>query len=771
MKNAAVTFILACLASPAWAGAFRPAPDFEPAVAIDQRYMLDETAAIVSRHRGVFTSPPQNVPTTKVPDGPLLGNGDVGVVISGPPERQRFWISKCDFWLAREGNHRGGSPRPIGGLDVFIPAMRNARYHVEQLIKEGLVVATFTSEDSAITMRSWICDSPDILLVEITASGKAVGVEADLWAKTGEGTTTKRSDRRMHLVTRGFDMPELKWPCAAAMALRTIGANPEPVYIVENSGKYFFEGAVSNSFAVEPGRTVTLAVSVCTNFDAADYEGRAVELVRGLSPDRIETLRKAHETWWRLFWSKSFVETGDPVIDKHWYGSLYLMASCSRNGQFPPGLLGNWVTSDRPAWHADYHTNYNHQAPWWGVYSANHVELSESYDAPVMDFMERARYYAKRDLACRGVYYPVGIGPKGLETTLNPPHGVKPPDGIDRGHFLGQKSNAAYLTVNMIMRFYHTYDLDYARRTAYPYILEVVDFWEDYLKFEDGRYVSREDHLYEINGNVGTHVNNLLSLALVRLVFKAALDMGVELGRDADRYEKWRHILDNISGLPLLEREGKTVFRFAEENCDWRSEGGDGLVAVQHIWPTGIIGPESDGRTLQIARNHIEQVDGWTDDNGFCTFYTAAARVGYDPDFILARLRQECLDHAYPNLHVFHGGGGIEECSGVVSCINQMMLSGHEGVLRVFGNWPAQRDARFARLRSPGAFLFSSRIKDGAVQYIFIESEKGRPCVLHNPWPGEKAVLWRDGRKDRVLDADILRFDTSQGERLWLQLQ
>ena len=38
------------------------------------------------------------------------------------------------------------------------------------------------------------------------------------------------------------------------------------------------------------------------------------------------------------------------------------------------------------------------------------------------------------------------------------------------------------------MRFYHTYDLDYARR-IYPFLVETADFWQDYLQFEDERYI------------------------------------------------------------------------------------------------------------------------------------------------------------------------------------------------------------------------------------------------------------------------------------------
>ena len=54
-----------------------------------------ETAQkLVSAHKAIFTHPPLRVPSDKHVDGPLLGNGDVGVVFAGPPEHLRLLISK-----------------------------------------------------------------------------------------------------------------------------------------------------------------------------------------------------------------------------------------------------------------------------------------------------------------------------------------------------------------------------------------------------------------------------------------------------------------------------------------------------------------------------------------------------------------------------------------------------------------------------------------------------------------------------------------------------
>ncbi|MHC4638685.1 MAG: glycosyl hydrolase family 95 catalytic domain-containing protein [Planctomycetota bacterium] len=730
-----------------------------------QSTMRKTTERIVSKYKGVFTSPPKDVPTNKVPDGPLLGNGDVGVVISGDPELQRFWVSKNDFWLAREGNHRAGGPKLFGGIDIRILALRGAKYHVEQRLYDPEVVSTFKTKKSTVTMRSWLSDSEDLIFIELSVTGKAVSVEADLWAKSGFGTTTKQSDEEMHFVTRKFNSPDLKYPTEAAMALRTIGADPKGHLIIENSGKFVFEGAMSNRFGLKPGDKVILAAAISTNFDSETYEQDVRSRVMKLTKNKIQKLKKGHNKWWRDFWAKSFVEIGDPLIEKIYYGSLYLLASCSRNKEFPPSLIGNWVTTDNAAWHGDYHTNYNHEAPWWGVYSSNHVDLAEPYDAPIIDFIDRAKYYAKTELNCRGVYLPVGIGPKGLETTLNPPHGYPPSDGVDKGYFLGQKSNSAYTTVNMIKRFYHTYDMEYLKNTVYPYLMEVLNFWEDYLKFENGRYVIYNDHIFE---GEGTDMNNLLSLGLMRLIFRAAIDMSIELGVDAERREKWQHVLDHISDFALFERNGKKVFRFAEKGVQWRDGEGDGMVAVQHIWPMGAIGYHSGPKMLKIARDHISALNRWDDFNGFCTFYTAAARVGYDPKIILSKLREQCITRSLPNLHIFHGGGGIEELSGAVSSINEMLLQSYSKIIRLFPTWPEDMPARFANLRAVGAFLVSSAYNRRQVQYVLIYSEKGRDCVLQNPWPGKKISIYRNSSKAQTLSGDTVTLKTTAGQQITL---
>jgi hypothetical protein len=81
-------------------------------------------APIVAKHVAIFAKPPQHVPTRGMVDGPLLGNGDVGVVLAGPPDAQQFHLGKNDFWRRHDA-----SVMAVGSIRLDAPALAEASYH------------------------------------------------------------------------------------------------------------------------------------------------------------------------------------------------------------------------------------------------------------------------------------------------------------------------------------------------------------------------------------------------------------------------------------------------------------------------------------------------------------------------------------------------------------------------------------------------------------------------------------------------------------------
>jgi hypothetical protein len=91
---------------------------------------------------------------------------------------------------------------------------------------------------------------------------------------------------------------------------------------------------------------------------------------------------------------------------------------------------------------------------------------------------------------------------------------------------------------------------------------------------------------------------------------------------------------------------------------------------------------------------------------------------------------------------------------------------GEDPVLHVFPAWPKEWNSRFTLL-ARGAFLVSSSMRSGQVEFVELISQAGAECRLRNPFAGD-ADLHRDGKKAATLSGSLLRFPTRKGERLVL---
>lgn len=852
-----------------------------------------------AKHVAIFDQPPQRVPTRGMVDGPLLGNGDVGVVVAGPPEAQQFHVGKNDFWRRNDA-----SVMAVGSIRLDAPVLAGASYHQEQDMAHGEVRGTFSNSKDLLTVRtrSWVSADENLLVTSLRCEGstpvafvlrQVVGPEAGQGARLADNGRPVNVGREQYgnarwyfdgwiedlrIEPRAFSAEEIgrlvkgrrigqapkrfdgrstfeEWPTPRMDQAVTVAAwikieavNKDANYIVSKGewnrayslglsggclrwaiGDTYLQtekplalhewihvagvyenkrgmalyvdgvlkagpggssgGTVDRStatswftrradqmpgsrevavatrilgaevdspeastlrFTLPPGGAVLLASVVRSDLDDQDFLAAAKKRAAELTASEIDAAAARHAAWWSKFWGKSSLEIPDKEIERRWYAALYVMASCSREGKVAPGLWGNWITTDHPLWHGDYHLNYNFQAPYYIVYSSNHPELSLPFYQAIWQSVPNGRAMAKRH-GWKGVHFPVSIGPWGLAP--------ENPDGD-----WGQRSDAAFAALNFIWHYQYTQDVEFLRTTAYPYLREVAEFWEDYLKFENGRYVIYSDSIHE---GSGPDMNPLLSLGLLRTLFRNLVPMSADLDVDADRRTKWRHIGDHLSDYPVQERNGKTVFRYSEKGLAWY---GSNTLGIHHIFPAGAIGLDGDPKLLEICHNTINEMARWHDGNGFSSWYTACVRVGYDPQTILARLRAECDRQSYPNLVLQYGGGGIENVAGFLA-VNEMLLQSHEGVIRLFPVWPQDQNSRFAGLRAVGALLVSAELKDGIVSGVTIHSEKGRDCALQNPWPGQEVRLVRNAKPAESVSGKRLTFKTAQCETIELAPQ
>lgn len=666
----------------------------------------------------IWTKPPVRIPNDVSVDAPLMGNGDVTMSVGYKGDCLRYYLSKNDFWRLRSQADGLSGPRVAGFLDIKIEGFNDAGFTAKQIISNGISTCLLNKSSQKVETKSWVSATGNMIFIEQRTIEKPVKVSINLTAPENPQAKLKTGKTGViHWLTRAFtDSVDIS--AEVAIALKTINYT-------------------GNTIVIQPGKKLIIALAIESKFKKAEPLDYVLERIKKINKRAVESLMQKHNKWWEAYWNKSSVTVEDTVLMKAYYLGLYTMAACSRDEKFPPGIFG-WTTTDSPAWNGDYHLNYNFQAPFYGLYAANRLEQGIPHDAPLIDFMPRGEWYAKNITNTRGILYPVGIGPMGIETTRNFELYRNTGNFEQGGLFFGQRSDAAYGLINMAQHWRCTYDVAYGKK-IYPYALAIANFWEDYLKFENGRYVIFNDAIHEGSGK---DKNPVLSLGLIRNAFDLVIDLSSALKADENRQTKWEDILNKLSDFPVQTRNGRKVFRYTEEGVDWWD--GNGL-GIQQIYPANAITLDSKEELLTVARNTIDEMQRWQDTNTSNSFFVAAIRVGYDPSVILNELHKYAL-HTYPNGFQLNNPHGIENSCTVANALNEMLCMSAGNAIRLFPVFPKDQSASFKNIRTWGAFMVSARLKNGIVSAVKIISEKGRPCTIVNPWPRKTIRLIRNGK-------------------------
>lgn len=716
----------------------------------------------IKSYKGIYEEPPGIGPWKGMPEGSLMGNGDVGIVLAGEAHRNIFYISKSDFWfqahlgetdderlerLLNRFNRRTGTRiMTVGRIEVNIPRLKGGSYHMEQNILKGCTEGTIEKGIERVTIKSWICATENLFVIELYNKSPHT-IEADIKLAPCEID----QNEIFHYDLDIYDKVMSFTRCANAGNLKgnrevTVTTRLMPGHSSEIEVKKTLTG-VTGQLMIPAETKVVLTTYIFSDLDHEKQKNEAYNRLSTLNRRNLDIMIKKHDRWWQDFWELSNIDINDNELEKYYYTSLYVMACASRRGKVPPGLFGNFVTTDRPSWTGSYTLNYNYEAPYWGLYSSNRIDTAENYAQPLLDAIPLGKEFAQKLLNCRGIYLPVELGPWGTICSML---------------FHGQKSNASYGAVNMVMHYYYTYDKNYAKK-VYPYIREVAEFWQDYLIWEDDRYVIYDDSIHE---GSGSETNPILTIALIAMVMKAALDMSIALSLDPHQRDIWQHILNNLSGYPTYTRYGKQIFRLTKEGMDWTDRNS---LAIQHIFPTGAIGLDSNPLLIDVAVNTLAQMPSWHGDgNAFPTIYAAAARVGWKGNELLDELKAEAKYLAKQNNHLYTHGGSMENVSGVTVTINEMLMQSHQNVIKLFPVWPKFDNASFTKLRAYGAFLVSAKLENGLIKDVIIISEKGRECTVDNPWPGRQLIVRHENGSVDRFDSDRATFNTEIGERIEL---
>lgn len=738
--------------------------------------LASDAQAILAQYVGVYTTPPATVGSLdpginayRVPDGPLMGNGDLAVAVGGSYTSQTFYLSKSDL------SH---SMRGLGGLTYTFEAAPadGAKYRQEQDLYRSEVRSVIPLKPATVQMRSWTADSGNVLVTDLwTEQGGPIEVSLQLWSHVKGSATQAGSGNGLLWSTREVNttMGTTRQPFSSsvAMATRLLGVEPT----CSTDGK----SSSTARFALQAGKKVRVLTVVAGGYQATEHVAKAKDLATSLTTKRLDDLYAEHLDWWQKYWSKSTIRINDALLERFYYGALYVLGCASREGNVPPGLAGPWHLHGPICWSNKYTLDYNFEATWWGVYSSNRPELAMPYYDVILKLIPAGRQLAQEHGA-KGVLFGVNAHAWG---------------GFTDTRTLNMKGNASLASLNFMMHYNYTQDERFLVEKAWPLLKEVAAFWEDNLEWEAGseRWVVRDSGARE--GQKDTNAIN--DLGHIRTLFTFLLNTsdvlegkrsgGETIHITRGQKDKWRSYVDHLSKFPTTMLDGKRVYKEAENRTRMSLGGaGDNSDVLMHVFPSEALGLGDDPESLRIAQNTVAALNpddkkaSWFQANCFPKIYTQAVRSGYPAEKVIENLKRllagrqpyddrgdhVCLRNNQTIVPPVHG----IESVGAIEAINSMLLQSQDHTIRVFPVWVKGKDASFSNLRACGAFLVSSETKNGQVTFIDVTSEAGRPCTIENPWSGKTCVVLSivGGRQEKVrfrADGKAIRFSTEKGRK------
>ncbi len=492
------------------------------------------------------------------------------------------------------------------------------------------------------------------------------------------------------------------------------------------------------------------------------------------------TAQAAVDAHWRAFWNRSGVRLDDDFLEALWYRNLYFMNCAARAGVTSPGLFANWSYRNiGTAWHGDYHMNYNTQQPFWVAFASNHLELHEPYVELVEFLTPLSRSWARDYYGLPGAYYPHSAYPTRMT--------VMPYPVPDWGWEICE---TPWTVQSLWWQYAYSRDIDFLRTRAFAPIKAAVEFLVAYVgrpeargeRWGDDRYhifPTVPPELYGLRPSFNRCHDCLVDLTLTRFVLKAFVQACEALGVAADEHvliDAAHDVLAHLPANPMAdtdhgrvfisvpgERPGvvynlpnstMTVFPGEEHGLgstpdDYatcvnsyrrqRNEGGNELILLN----------------LQAARLGILDIEKFKRQVGYCLLPN-----GTCTDMVLQTLGR--YDDARTPFDFMAPMGIWLENFALPAVINECLLQGYDGTLRLFPNWPAMGQSEFQTLRACGAFLVSAELRDGIVQWVEIHSEAGAEARVHKP-VGWRAAQVCQADATRVITDAVIVIDIARG--------
>ena len=705
----------------------------------------------------------------------------------------------------------GGQPLQAG--EIF--AQRLSLYDAEcTIVGEG------------VRIRCLVSSAADILALEVDdrrAYPQPVHVTVSMWrppeVQTGDHRASYgfcHADDRVLLVQQ-FDQRDHH--CASGVAAAIVGHH---AHIEEATER--IRTLVSPAHKGKRAILITSAASWSQQEDVGDT---ALRLLDQVSPRPYDVLRQEHTRWWSDFWSRTFVHlTGSDGIadfmERVRTLHLYSMAATSR-GALPPKWNGSLFVTDGDVrhWGAQFWV-WTTEMHYFPLFAADAVDLTRPYFDMYLKQLPDCEKAGLQRWGVRGAFYPettpfdgpvilpddvakefqdVYLGRKSTlqfseraralgqyDSSLRALAGSQTELAAGRYTWISHVvSSGCELAVQAWWRYRYTGDTEWLRSHAYPLLKGAVEFYRNLVKKGgDDRYHIHGTNVHE---DFWGATDGIMDLAAIRGTTPLAIRAAEILGVDDELRVQWQQLLDNLAPYPMgSDPESKALTGGALADDVWAA-GHLGHVDGQHnpedVWLNPVFpfedwtletrDPPVDKivqKTLDLAPRMQSILNGDQCNTAIRT-PIAWVRAGRGDELPAVLGSYYAAFTPLANgWSLFEGADqahSIEHLGCISTALQEGLLQsvsaypGGPEIIHVFPAWPRAWESSF-RLLARGGFLITSALRHGEVEFVEIESRRGEPCRLRNPWGVPCRVSETDGTAQE-LDGDVFCFSTEKDKR------